>query len=34
MNDSVIIEEGDHDTLIRRDGEYARNWKLQARAFL
>ena len=34
MNDSVIVEEGDHDALIQRDGEYARIWKLQAQAFL
>ncbi|TFK38612.1 P-loop containing nucleoside triphosphate hydrolase protein [Crucibulum laeve] len=34
MNDSVIVEEGTHDQLLRRDGEYARIWKLQAQAFL
>jgi len=34
MDDSVIVEAGTHDDLIRRDGEYARIWKLQAQAFL
>ncbi|KAJ8457590.1 hypothetical protein ONZ45_g18253 [Pleurotus djamor] len=34
MNDSVVVEEGTHDALIKKDGEYARIWKLQAQAFL
>ncbi|EDR16100.1 uncharacterized protein LACBIDRAFT_301848 [Laccaria bicolor S238N-H82] len=34
MNDSVIVEEGTHDQLMKQNGEYARIWMLQARAFL
>ncbi|KAL0949113.1 hypothetical protein HGRIS_009200 [Hohenbuehelia grisea] len=34
MNDSVVQEEGTHESLIRQEGEYARIWMLQARAFL
>lgn len=34
MNDSVVVEEGTHDGLIRKNGEYARIWMLQAQAFL
>ncbi|VDB88528.1 unnamed protein product [Peniophora sp. CBMAI 1063] len=34
MNDSVIVEAGTHDELLKRDGEYARLWKMQAQAFL
>ncbi|KAI0791831.1 P-loop containing nucleoside triphosphate hydrolase protein [Abortiporus biennis] len=34
MNDSRIIETGTHEELLKRDGEYARIWKLQAQAFL
>ncbi|KAI0694490.1 hypothetical protein C8T65DRAFT_759402 [Cerioporus squamosus] len=34
MNDSVIVEAGTHDELIKRQGEYARIWMLQAQAFL
>jgi len=34
MNDSVIMEAGTHEELLKRDGEYARIWKLQAQAFL
>jgi ABC-type multidrug transport system fused ATPase/permease subunit len=34
MNDSVVVEEGTHDQLLRQQGEYARNWMLQARAFI
>ena len=34
MNDSVIVEAGTHDELMKRQGEYARIWMLQAQAFL
>ncbi|KAF9072247.1 P-loop containing nucleoside triphosphate hydrolase protein [Rhodocollybia butyracea] len=34
MHDSVIVEEGSHEALIRAGGEYARIWNLQAQAFL
>ena len=34
MNDSVIVEAGTHDELLKREGEYARLWKMQAQAFL
>jgi ABC-type multidrug transport system fused ATPase/permease subunit len=34
MNDSVVVEEGTHDQLLRQKGEYARIWMLQARAFI
>ena len=34
MNDSVVVEEGTHDQLLRQQGEYARIWMLQARAFI
>ncbi|KAI0770932.1 P-loop containing nucleoside triphosphate hydrolase protein [Trametes elegans] len=34
MNDSVIVEAGTHDELLKREGEYARLWMLQAQAFL
>lgn len=34
MNDSVIVETGTHEDLLRRGGEYARIWNLQAQAFL
>ncbi|KZP30394.1 P-loop containing nucleoside triphosphate hydrolase protein [Athelia psychrophila] len=34
MNDSVVVEEGTHDELLKRQGEYARIWGLQAQAFL
>ncbi|KAL4265122.1 Type 1 protein exporter [Pleurotus pulmonarius] len=34
MNDSVVVEEGTHDGLIKKNGEYARIWMLQAQAFL
>jgi hypothetical protein len=34
MHDSVIVESGTHDELLKRGGEYARIWTLQARAFL
>ncbi|KAI0757787.1 HlyB/MsbA family ABC transporter [Daedaleopsis nitida] len=34
MNESGILESGTHDELLKRDGEYARLWKLQAQAFI
>ncbi|KAF8807154.1 P-loop containing nucleoside triphosphate hydrolase protein [Phlegmacium glaucopus] len=34
MNDSVVVEKGTHDQLLRQQGEYARIWMLQARAFI
>ncbi|KAJ6569697.1 P-loop containing nucleoside triphosphate hydrolase protein [Mycena sp. CBHHK59/15] len=34
MDDSVIVEEGTHDDLIKRGGGYAKIWMLQAQAFL
>ncbi|KAJ3931351.1 MAG: P-loop containing nucleoside triphosphate hydrolase protein [Lentinula lateritia] len=34
MHDSVIVEEGSHDALLKAGGEYARIWNLQAQAFL
>ncbi|KAF9448852.1 P-loop containing nucleoside triphosphate hydrolase protein [Macrolepiota fuliginosa MF-IS2] len=34
MSDSAIIEEGTHDALLEKKGEYARIWMLQAQAFL
>ncbi|KAE9391046.1 P-loop containing nucleoside triphosphate hydrolase protein [Gymnopus androsaceus JB14] len=34
MHDSVIVEEGSHDELIKGGGEYAKLWNLQAQAFL
>ncbi|KAM5537530.1 hypothetical protein V8D89_008857 [Ganoderma adspersum] len=34
MSDSVIVEAGTHDELMKRQGEYARIWMLQAQAFL
>ena len=35
MNDSVIIETGTHEALLKReDSDYARLWRMQAEAFL
>ncbi|KAJ7630342.1 P-loop containing nucleoside triphosphate hydrolase protein [Roridomyces roridus] len=34
MDDSVILEEGTHDELIKQGGGYAKIWMLQAQAFL
>jgi ABC-type multidrug transport system fused ATPase/permease subunit len=35
MNDSVIIETGTHEELLRSEGsDYARLWRMQAEAFL
>jgi len=34
MNDSVIVETGTHDGLIKQGGRYADLWNLQAQAFL
>ncbi|KZV64748.1 P-loop containing nucleoside triphosphate hydrolase protein [Peniophora sp. CONT] len=34
MDDSVIVEAGTHHELLKRDGEYARLWNMQAQAFL
>ncbi|KAF9266927.1 P-loop containing nucleoside triphosphate hydrolase protein [Marasmius fiardii PR-910] len=33
MDDSVVVEEGTHESLVRKNGEYARLWNLQAQAF-
>ena len=35
MNDSVIVESGTHEELLKREGsDYARLWRMQAQAFL
>ncbi|KAK1232133.1 hypothetical protein PQX77_004734 [Marasmius sp. AFHP31] len=34
MNDSVVLEEGNHQSLLEKNGDYARLWNLQAQAFL
>jgi len=34
MNNSEIVEAGNHAELMLRGGEYARLWNLQAQAFL
>ncbi|KXN84813.1 Putative multidrug export ATP-binding/permease protein YgaD [Leucoagaricus sp. SymC.cos] len=34
MNNSVVVEEGTHEALMKKDGEYAKLWMMQARAFL
>lgn len=34
MHDSVVVEEGTHLDLIKKGGEYARVWMLQAQQFL
>ncbi|EIW65305.1 P-loop containing nucleoside triphosphate hydrolase protein [Trametes versicolor FP-101664 SS1] len=34
MNDSVVVEAGTHEELLKQDGGYANIWKLQAQAFL
>ncbi|KAG2364745.1 hypothetical protein BDR07DRAFT_1450146 [Suillus spraguei] len=34
MDESVVQEEGTHDDLLKRGGEYARIWNLQAKAFI
>ncbi|KAJ7051170.1 P-loop containing nucleoside triphosphate hydrolase protein [Mycena amicta] len=34
MNDGSIMEEGNHNELIKKDGGYAKIWMLQAQAFL
>ena len=30
LREGLIVEEGDHDSLLREDGEYARMFRLQA----
>ena len=34
MSNSMVIEQGTHEQLLKRDGCYARLWKLQAQTFL
>lgn len=34
MKNSVVVEEGTHQALIEKDGEYAKLWMMQAKAFL
>jgi len=35
MNESVVVETGTHEELMKREGsEYARLWHIQAQAFL
>ncbi|KAF9524673.1 P-loop containing nucleoside triphosphate hydrolase protein [Crepidotus variabilis] len=34
MHESAVVEEGRHDELLKKEGEYARIWMLQAQAFL
>jgi ABC-type multidrug transport system fused ATPase/permease subunit len=34
MNDSRIMESGTHEELLKKEGDYARIWKLQAQAFV
>lgn len=34
MDNSAVQEEGTHDDLLKKGGEYARIWNLQAKAFL
>lgn len=34
MDESVVQEEGTHNDLLKRGGEYARIWNLQAKAFI
>ncbi|KAG6831639.1 hypothetical protein H0H92_008716 [Tricholoma furcatifolium] len=34
MNDSVVVETGTHEELLKSDGDYAHIWNLQAQAFL
>jgi ABC-type multidrug transport system fused ATPase/permease subunit len=34
MDDSIVVEEGTHEQLMKKGGEYARIWQLQAATFL
>ena len=34
MNESTVVEAGTHEELLKREGEYAKIWNLQARAFI
>ncbi|EJF60391.1 hypothetical protein DICSQDRAFT_162011 [Dichomitus squalens LYAD-421 SS1] len=34
MNDTVVIESGTHEELLKQGGEYAKIWNLQAQAFI
>jgi len=34
MHNTAVVEAGTHDELLKREGEYARLWRLQAQAFM
>ncbi|KAI0641212.1 P-loop containing nucleoside triphosphate hydrolase protein [Trametes meyenii] len=34
INESTVVAQGTHDTLVKQQGEYAKMWALQAQAFL